>query len=195
MSFPTPSFKGWHAVVLHGRDDGIERLIRQLERLGLSVTVQWSPLDLVATPCDLVLVDADQGWDDLLPWPPGEPPVPLIALLGSEAPGRIAWALRHTINALIAKPILAAAVYPALVMAAHRQAERSALRDHIAHLEERIRLRPLVHSAVNAIMQGQGVDEDAAYRLLRQRAMQQRIALEQAAAAIVLGRDSLPEVG
>jgi AmiR/NasT family two-component response regulator len=191
----TPSFTGLHAVVLHRSDDTVERLARQLNVLGLKVHDQWAPLDLTQQRTDIVLVDADAGWSGLLPWPAGENPVPLIALLGSEAPGRIAWALDHGANALIAKPIAASAVYPALVMASRSHAQARRIAERISELEERIRLRPLVLAAVQALMTGHGLDEAAAYRHLRREAMRRRLALEQAAAAILAGSRAVPEAG
>jgi AmiR/NasT family two-component response regulator len=191
----TPSFTGLHAVVLHRFDDTVERLARQLNVLGIKVRDQWAPLDLTQERADIVLVDADAGWSGLLPWPPGENPVPLVALLGSEAPGRIAWALDHGANALIAKPIAASAVYPALVMASRSHAETRRIAGRIAELEERIRLRPLVLAAVQALMSSHDLDEAAAYRHLRREAMRRRLALEQAAAAILAGSRAVPEAG
>jgi AmiR/NasT family two-component response regulator len=191
----TPSFAGLCAVVLHRADDTVERLARQLNVLRLTMRVQWAPLVLETQRADIVLVDADAGWSGLLPWQPGENPMPLIALLGAEAPGRIAWALDHGANALIAKPVAAAAVYPALVMAAraHSQALETARR--IRELEERIKLRPLVLAAIQNLMDRRGLDEAAAYRYLRGEAMRQRLALEQIAAAILARPRAVPEAG
>ena len=112
----TPNFAGWHAAVLHREDSNTERLIRQLKLLGMRTSVRWEPLNERELP-DMVIVDADQGWDELLPWNEEHPPLPVIALLGSEAPGRIAWALGQGAGAIIAKPIASSAVYPAMVMA------------------------------------------------------------------------------
>ena len=190
---PTPSFGAWRAVILHRLDDGIERLVRQLERLGLNATVQWARLEPQVSPFDLVLVDADQGWDGLLPWEPGKAPVPLVALLGSEAPGRIAWAMGQGAGALISKPVAASSVYPALVMATQMHAERRALHERIADLEERMRLRPIVHGAVRAIMKAQAADEAGAYRTLRRTAMRRRLTIEHVAAAIVAGNEPIPD--
>jgi len=191
----TPSFAGRRAVVLHRPDPGIERLTRQLERLGLSVTVAWEPIGAGAPECDIVLVDADQGWSGLLPWDGAAAPVPVVALLASEAPGRIAWAMEQGAVAVIAKPIAASAVYPALVLAAALYAERRDLAERMARLEERVRMRPLVHAGVRAIMAARKVDEEAAYRLLRETAMRRRLTMEHVAAGIVAGAEPLPEVG
>jgi len=188
----TPNFVSWRAAILHRADDNIERVKRQLERLGVTVLVQWKPLDLAETPADLVLVDADQGWNDLLPWDGDDAPVPVVALLGSEAPGRIAWALAKGAGAIMAKPVVASSVYPALVLATHAHHERTAVRARIAGLEERLRLRPIVYDAMRSIMAVQGTDEAGAYRILCHLAMQRRLTVEHVAADIVAGHEPVP---
>ena len=180
----TLSFLGQRAMILHRPSETTDRLVRQCALLGLRVEARWRPLRAVED-VDIVLVDADEGWDGLLPWAPPEKPAPLVALLASEAPGRIAWALDQGADALIAKPVTASAVYPALVMATCRHAEARRFNERIARLEERVRLRPLVHAAVRTLMAADGCDENEAYGRLRREAMQTRLTLEQAAASIL----------
>jgi AmiR/NasT family two-component response regulator len=188
----TPNFAGWHAAILHRDDSNTERLIRQLTLLGLRTSLHWEPINAAELP-DMVIVDADQGWDGLLPWGAGHPPLPVIAVLGSEAPGRIAWALEQGAGAIIAKPIASSAVYPALVMAVAIHEERKGLRGRLDHLEERVRMRPLVHAAVQKIMAARGVAEEQAYTILRGCAMRRRLPMEQLAAFILGGSEPLPE--
>jgi AmiR/NasT family two-component response regulator len=190
-----PDLIGWRAVILHRLDEGIERMVRQLGLLGLTVQVQWEPLDLGRTPAEVVFIDADQGWAGLLPWASGPAPVPVVALLQSEAPGRVAWAMDCGAGAILSKPVVASAIYPALVLAASAHGERAQTANRVARLQERIRLRPLVHGAVRAIMATHHLDEDAAYRALRVAAMERRITMEQSAAEILAGVIPLPEVG
>ena len=191
----TPNFVGRRALVLHRPDEAIARLDRQLRLIGLEVEQRWAPMSAGETP-DIVLVDADQGWSGLLPWSPGAPATtPVVALLGSEAPGRIAWAIDQGAGAIIAKPVAAAAVYPALVLALHAFGERRAAEQRIEALGERVRLRAIVAKAVEAIALAQQGDEDAAYRLLRDFAMRRRMTLEQAAAMVLARQHTLPEVG
>ena len=180
----TLSFLGRRAVIVHRPGDTTDRLLRQCDLLGLRAEAHWRPLPDVKG-VDIVLVGADEGWDGLLPWTPSEKPVPLVALLASEAPGRIAWALDQGADALIAKPVTASAVYPALVMATRRHAEATALNERIARLEERVRLRPLVHAAVRVLMVRDDCGEEEAYGRLRREAMQTRLTLEQTAASIL----------
>ncbi|HEY0123237.1 MAG TPA: ANTAR domain-containing protein [Rhizobium sp.] len=190
----TPNFTGWQAVVLHREDGNTERLIRQLRLLGIQAAQQWAPLSAAAVP-DIVIVDADQGWDDLLPWSGSTPSCPVVALLGSEAPGRIAWALGQGAGAIIAKPIATSAVYPALVMAVSIHRERKAAGEKLQYLEERVRLRPVVYAAVEKLQTARGVDEECAYAILRNCAMSRRLPIEQIAAFILVGAEPLPEAG
>jgi AmiR/NasT family two-component response regulator len=190
-----PDLVGWRAVILHRPDEGIDRMVRQLGLLGLTAHVQWEPLDLGRTPADAIFVDADQGWCGLLPWENGAAPLPLVAMLQSEAPGRVAWALETGAGAILSKPVVASAIYPALVLAVSLHRERAGNAEQRALLEERIRMRPLVHGAVRSIMSAQQLDEDAAYRALRFTAMGRRITMEQAAAEILAGATRLPEAG
>jgi AmiR/NasT family two-component response regulator len=190
----TPNFAGWRATVLHREDGNTERLHRQLRLLGLTPKIQWAPLSAAELP-DLVIIDADQGWDSLLPWHGATPTCPVVALLGSEAPGRIAWALEQGAGSIIAKPIAASAVYPALVMAVSIHQERKASAERLQYLEERVRLRPLVHAAVEKLMTGRNIDEERAYAVLRDCAMRRRLPMEQIAAFILGGAEPLPEAG
>lgn len=190
----TPNFTGWHAVILHREDSNTERLIRQLGLLGIRTRQQWAPLGAEDIP-DIVLVDADQGWDDLLPWNGETPSRPVVALLGSEAPGRIAWALKQGASAVIAKPVATSAVYPALVMALAIHEERRDATGRLRYLEERIRMRPLVYAAVEKLKTARGLDEERAYAILRDCAMRRRLSMEQIAAIFLGGTEPLPEVG
>jgi AmiR/NasT family two-component response regulator len=191
----TPNFINWRAVILHREDSNIERLVRQLTLLGLQASAQWQPLAGENLP-DLVLVDADQGWDGLLPWGRGEPaPCPLVALLASEAPSRIAWALSHGAGAVITKPINTSAVFPALVMALALHEERAAARGRTEHYEERLRLRPLVHAAIRQLSLQRRVDDDEAYAMLRSNAMHLRQPIEAVAADYLAGTNTLAGAG
>jgi AmiR/NasT family two-component response regulator len=190
----TPNFTGWQAVILAEEDGNSSRLRRQLRLLGLKAHCQWQPIPASDLP-DLVLIDADHGWDELLPWSDARPACPVVALLGSEAPGRIAWALRQGAGAIIPKPVSASAVYPALVLAVSAHEERATAEHRIAHLEERLRLRPIVYAAISRLKAERGVDDERAYAILRDCAMRRRLPVEQIAAFFLGGSEPLREVG
>ncbi len=190
----TPNFAGWRATILAEEDGNTDRLRRQLALLGVSAALQWLPLSPIDLP-DLVIVDADRGWDELLPWPEGKPARPVAALLGSEAPGRIAWAIGCGASAIIPKPVSASAIYPALVLAVTSHQQRMEADARVAKLEERLRLRPVVFAAINRLKTERQIDDEEAYRLLRGCAMERRMSMEQLAALFLGGSKALKDVG
>ncbi|QBK03669.1 ANTAR domain-containing protein [Hylemonella gracilis] len=180
----TPTFAGWTCLILAWEDKHTQRLARQLRVLGIEVLHQEHPLDATQRP-HLIVIDADQGLDAMLP--SNKPGCPVIALLSSEAPGRLAWALRHGAGAFVPKPVPVSAVYPALVLArSHHEAHTETTR-RIHWLEERLRLRPVVFAALNLLKTGGGLSDDEAYAQLRENAMQERMSIEQMAALLLDG--------
>ena len=191
----TLNFFGRRAIILHRQDESISRLLRQLNLIGVEARIQWSPLETADSGADFVIVNADQGWNELFPWPIGEAPMPIIALLQSEAPGRVAWAIENGASAVLAKPVAASAVYPTLVMGVAVFEQRQHAASLLARLNELMKMRPLVHRAVQAIQDVQGTDEAIAYNSLREMAMNRRITIEQIAAEILAGAVSLTDAG
>ncbi|GAC1045647.1 ANTAR domain-containing response regulator [Rhizobium sp. No.120] len=190
----TPNFAGWHVTLLAEDDANTERLNRQLIVLGIRVNRQWKPIPPDELP-NLVVVDVDRGWDELIPWSGDKPLRPVVAVLGSEAPGRIAWALRQGAGAIIQKPVTASAVFPALVLAVSIHEERLMTASRIAHLEERLKLRPVVFTAIERLKAERKIDDEGAYAILRNCAMRRRLPVEQIAAFFLVGSETLYEVG
>lgn len=184
-SIGIPNFRGWSAIILHRPHAAAEAITRQLERIGATARTVWPELVATSGGADVVFFDADLGHDGQFPWPPGEAPMPLIALLGSEAPGRVEWAIGQGADAHILKPIGSAGVYSALVIARHAFAARRQLIAELEDMRDRLRRRPTVARAVIAIMQGEKMNEAAAFRRLRQIAMETRRTIEDAAEAVI----------
>jgi len=88
----TPNFVGQRALILHRPHGVIEAITRQLLQLGISQDQFWPelPLDFDPSHYDHLFYDADMGFEDQFPWLSGEAPMPTVALIGSEAPGRLA---------------------------------------------------------------------------------------------------------
>jgi AmiR/NasT family two-component response regulator len=180
-----PNFRTWTAIILHRPHPDADAIARQLERIGVTVSPVWP--EIAAAEADVILFDADLGYDEQFPWEAGEAPMPLIALLGSETPGRVEWAISQGADAHLLKPIGSAGIYSALVIASHNFALRRQLFSEVDDLRGRLRNRPKIARALIAIMQSEGVDEQTAFRQLRRVAMNLRRNLGDAA-EIVLAR-------
>jgi response regulator NasT len=132
-----------------------------------------------------VFFDVDLGFDQQFPWARGAAPMPTIALIGSEAPGRIEWALSHKADAQLLKPVGNAGVYSALLIARQSFAARRQLADEITALQQRVAERQTIVRAVTALSSQDGVDDERAYAQLRALAMNWQVSLEDAARRVV----------
>jgi AmiR/NasT family two-component response regulator len=179
-----PNLGGAKAFILHRPHATVNALARQLGAIGLDVRECWPELPPDALAADFVFFDVDLGFDEQFPWKPGEAPMPLVALIGSEAPGRIEWALSQKADAQLLKPVGTAGVYSALLIARQSFDARRRLADQIAALETRLAERQTIVRAVAALA-AQGVDDSRAYAQLRSLAMSWQVSVEQAARRIV----------
>ncbi|SED13547.1 ANTAR domain-containing response regulator [Rhodobacter sp. 24-YEA-8] len=172
------------AFVLHRPHPAIQGLTRQLRVIGLELREAWPDLPAEAISADFIFYDADTGHDEQFPWAPGASPMPMIALIGSEAPGRLNWALTMGAHAQLLKPVSDKGVYAALLVARANYDRARASDALIADLEDRLSARQTVVQAV-MIFVLRGKSEAEAYELLRQTAMAWRVTIEIAAARLV----------
>lgn len=172
------------AVILHRPHPTVQALTRQLQAIGLSVLDSWPEPGPELLAADYVFFDADMGHDGQFPWKPGESPIPMIALIGSEAPGRIEWALAQGAHAQLLKPIGDGGAYSALLIARTAYDARASLAAEIAGLRARLADRQLMIRAVTLLM-ARGMSEAQAYGQLRSRAMAARETVEQAARRVL----------
>jgi response regulator NasT len=177
---PTPSFDGWRAVIMHRPHANVDALIAQCARIGIEAIQVWPELkELTAIgEFHVILVDADMGYDGQFPWRAGEAPAPLIALIGSEAPGRIAWAISQRADAHLLKPIGSAGLYSTLVIASQTFARRRAMACEIASLNGRLAMRETLAQATALLMLAHNCSARDAYHRLRLMAMAERQTIE-----------------
>jgi len=182
-----PNLGGARALILHRPHPTVQALTRQLSAIGLITLDCWPELPPEALAADFVFFDADLGFDEQFPWRPGEAPMPLVALIGSEAPGRIEWALSHKADAQLLKPVGNAGVYSALLIARQSFEARKHLASEISSLRLRVAERQTIVRAVEAL--SKGAEDGRAYAQLRSLAMSWQISLEEAARRIVAMTD------
>lgn len=178
-----PDLGGARAIILHRPHATVQALERQLSAIGLRPESHWPDLPPSALGADFVFFDTDMGHDEQFPWKPGQAPMPMIALIGSEAPGRVEWALGMGADAQILKPVGDSGVYSALLIARAGFEARRALASEIDGLQARLAERQTVVRAVTILSAGQ--DDEAAYAELRRLAMSWRVTIEEAAASVV----------
>ncbi|WP_375465183.1 ANTAR domain-containing response regulator [uncultured Methylobacterium sp.] len=194
------NFRGMQALLVtaSGTDTGL--LAATLMKLGLTVASvrlagEAFPLDLTGLEAErhLVIVDGD------LPMPNSPasvvsdlPPVPVLGLVGVEAPSRLKGLLQLGATGLLRKPIHGASVYAALYLAVNAYGRRRVLEERLARHEKRRLGRRYLVKAILRLMQEHGLDDDAAFETLRRDAMRARQPLEEHCEALVRARPDVP---
>lgn len=176
------NFRGLRAVVLQYETTGRDTLLQTLEKLGLearAVRPEESAAE-AAAEAELIFVDADEGIEPIFR-KEELPGIPLIAIVGSEAPSRLARVVQARAASHIQKPVRSAGVFTAVLLAMNEHAQRCRLDSETAGLRRRLAGRRLVVKAVITLMTRWGIDDEDAYERLRQDAMNRRVPVEDVA--------------
>jgi len=179
------NFRGARAWVALPEDQNREVLLRTLERLGLSTYARCpDATDFVAGRQDVAFVDADQDFMVL------DADIPHIAVIGIEAPSRLARVVRHRASSVLMKPVRATGIFTALFLAFNEHAIRQRELVERANLSRRAEGRRAVVKAILKIMKDDDVSDDEAYRRMRVASMTRRIPIEEFAAQTVAASTS-----
>lgn len=165
----------------------MRRVVERCDRLGIRALPRIGNLDAAtAVEADMIILDIDTGHDGQLPWEAGQAPVPLIGLVGSESPGRLAWALGQGVDAYLPIPALGN-LFSALVIAHETFAQKVERAAREAEIARQRSGRLDVIRAVLLLMRD-GRDEALALKQLRAMAMVEQVTLEDAAAMLLAER-------
>ncbi len=189
------NFRGARALILHPDDPNRDTLAQTLRRLGLLVAMAApdaeTPVSSDLAACDVLFFDADQALGPAFSEVP-PPEVPYIALIGLEAPSRLARVVRHRCCGYLLKPVRSAGVFTALFMGFNEFALRQRDAQERGDLAERLRGRRFVTKAIVRMMAEQGIDDDEAFRRLRGDSMRRRMPIEEIAREILTLGDVEP---
>lgn len=174
---------GARAAILHRPHPTVTAIERQLAAIGLMAQAHWPelPPDFSA---DFLFFDVDMGFDGQFPWGDAASPMPLIGLIGSEAPGRIEWSLARGAHAQLLKPVGDSGVYSALLIARAGFQARHRMAAEIGQLRDRLAGRETVVRAVMALV-AQGYSDEDAFARLRRLATDRQESFEAAAERVL----------
>ena len=176
------NLRGARLLVLNRPHDSLRVLRRQAGVIGLEVTECWPALPPDAAGHDFLVLDADTGHDGQLPWGAAPMPLPSVALIGSEAPGRIDWLLSRGVHATLMQPIDDRGLYAALLMARYRFAAETELAARLKKQVWQLAQRENVLRAALLLAEAEGGD---GYAQLRRAATAGRMTIEEAALAVI----------
>jgi AmiR/NasT family two-component response regulator len=181
------NFSGSRAIICVGECSSLETLVRTLAKLGLAVEQRGLTERPIASTCasfnperDILFIDGDTdvGATWSVPLPGLLPPVPVIALVGHEAPSRLKALMQCGATAFLRKPVHGAGVYSALFVGVNEHRHRRDLEARLFEHESRRRSRRALIKAIVHLVRHEGLDDDTAYEFLRKESMKSRQSVE-----------------
>ncbi|KQT48967.1 hypothetical protein ASG43_09045 [Aureimonas sp. Leaf454] len=179
------NFSQCRALIASLDTRAVEALSGTLGKLGLHVEIVGAeradaPLAGLDGSRDVLFLDGDLQAPPIVPTGPVADLaiLPVIGLVGVEAPSRLRALLQAGATAFLPKPVYGGSVYSALYLAVNEHLRKSALAAAVEELELRRRQRRYVVKAILSTVAERGLDDDAAFQALRREAMRARLSLE-----------------
>jgi AmiR/NasT family two-component response regulator len=177
------NFRGVNALVIHAEDRNRTILTETMTRLGLKIHAS-DPSDVAAIrnglgEAEIVVFDTDMVEGMALASAGERITVPVIAIVGLEAPGRLQRAFELEPSAVLYKPLRSTGIYSALFFATNEHRRRHDVAQELQLLENRHRSRRFVTRAIVHLMRERGIDDEEAFRLLRKESMRRRLTIEE----------------
>lgn len=177
-------------------DDNLPRraaLAQNLRELGYWVD-EHAALDLALTrrlpqlAPDLIMLDTDSPDRDTLEHVSlmsRSTPLPVVMLTPDGNDRKIKDAIRAGVTSYVVGGIAPERIRPVLQVAIARFEEHQALREELASAKTQLAERKLIERAKGIVMRKKGLDEEAAYSLLRTLAMDRKMKLADVARQLV----------
>ena len=163
------------ALVIHPRDEEGAALLEQLRRLGCAVSLVWPPPAALPPDIDTLFIQLDDAQVmHLLPSIEEIEPA-VIAIVAYESPTSLKAIADVNAHGVLNKPLHPRGVLTQFALARYRRGYEGRLTSKINRLEETMKGRRTVEKAVRLLVELNRIDEEAAYRMLRDRATASRV--------------------
>jgi len=175
------NFVGYRATIATEQPTAVSQLEDMLTKLGVSVVmkeIRDAKLQIEPGEKNVLFIDSDLNV--AVETGEMEPSrcLPVIGIIGVEAPSRLRWLMQLGATSTLRKPVHRAAVYSALFVGINEFRRRRYLADLVGEYERRRLLRKSLVQAVLIVMHRTGLDYVGAYDQLRRESMRSRQSLE-----------------
>ena len=182
-------------LVIHPRDEDGTALIDHLRRLGCDVAAVWPPPAALPPGIDTLFVQLDDAAvGHLLPSIESVAPA-LIAIVTYESPTSLQAIVDFNAHGVISKPLRPLGVLTQFALARYRHGYENRLTSKIRKLEDTMKGRRVVERAVKLLTGLNHIDDEAAYRLLRDSATAKRLTMATVAESIIAAHEAMSGLG
>jgi two-component system, response regulator / RNA-binding antiterminator len=190
--------RAMRVLVVDESAERAEMLRAALRPAGYEVTALFSPLALLETieklEPDVIIIDTESPSRDVLEhlvMMSRHTPRPVVMFAADGTPETIRAATRAGVSAYVVDSLDKNRIRTIIDAAVARFEEMQSLRAQLAEANQKLLDRKLVERAKGLLMKSRGLDEDAAYALLRRMAMDRQLKLRELAQRLVDAADLL----
>ncbi len=119
----------------------------------------------------------------------------IIALATYESPTSLKTIIDLNAHGVVSKPLRALGILTQFALARYRHGYEGRLNNKVRKLEETLKGRRLIEKAIRILAGTNGIDEDQAYRLVRDQATEKRITMVSVAEAIIAAHETMNGLG
>lgn len=182
-------------LVIHPRDEDGTVLINQLRRLGCEVNAAWPLPAALPEGTDTVFISVeDTATDQAVQLFEGHDPA-IIAVVTYESPTSLRAIYDLNAHGVMSKPLRPLGILTQFTLARYRHSYEARMAAKVRKLEETLKGRRLVDRAIRLLVDEQGLDEDAAYRLLRDQATSERVTMASIADDLIAAHETMQRLG
>lgn len=179
--------RGLNVLVLHPRDGDAEELLQQLNRIGCRAHAIWPPPSCPKDPADLTFIEVrEKPYDGITNYLKltAERPT-LIGMAGYESPSVLQNLIDLQVDSVLAKPVRPYGVLSSIIVARRNWQQGKRNEKIITKLKSKVENSHKMNEAKIVLMKIHDINEDQAYRAIRQQAMKCRKTIAEVAQAII----------
>lgn len=177
-------------LVIHPDDEERDTFVAHLKRIGCQVEMMWPSPTALPDHVDVVLFLMGQNHDpNLASWMSSADDIARIAIITFETPEILSALERLNVHGVISKPIRSFGILAALTTSIGLSRHESTLKTRIRSLDENLRSRRKIEQAVAILSETRGIDEQVAYKRLREKSQNSQTSIGEIADAIIAAHD------
>ncbi|AOF92848.1 ANTAR domain-containing protein [Sinorhizobium sp. RAC02] len=182
-------------LVVHPRDEDGDALVAHLKRLGCEVRATWPLPPVLPADVDTVFLHIeDVQVANALHLADQHQPA-IIAIVTYESPTSLQAIIDLNAHGVISKPLRPLGILTQFALARYRHSYEKRLAGKVQKLEDTLKGRRLVERAVSALRTINGLDEESAYKLLRDQATAKRMPMAAIAESIIAAHETMKSLG
>jgi len=177
-------------LVVHPDDHERHIFIAHLKRIGCQVESVWPAPSQLPDHVDVLLFLLTQiNENDAIARLTGENLIARIAIISFETPEILSEIERLSVHGVLSKPIRLFGVLAALTTAIGVGRYESRLKRRIESLDETLKARRKIEQAVSILAENRGINQEEAYKRLRDKSQTSQTPISKIAEAIIAAAD------